>query len=195
MIAHRKTVVAYLPVLYGSGDSFDAIRSTKSQPIKDNSKLEVLSALHSVIEVCLESLQSIGAKGVDVRTRKGNSEHMHFLVASFIADISGLENLRWVKRGNRTFSPCHTCFISCNEFSECTRASQQTMASLMKILQDPQSLYLNDQSEDLLEKFSMHPFAPVLHSFLFVGVHKSVGSYALFGLQQSMFYLLRSTKR
>lgn len=110
-IAHGKAVVASIPVLYNRGKSFEIIKSTKSKPKKGNSKLEVLSALHSAIELCLVPLQSIAAKGVELRTRQVFSAHMHFKVASFIADISKAEDLLGVKRGNRTFSPCRTCLL------------------------------------------------------------------------------------
>lgn len=66
-------------------------------------KIRFLSALHDAIEMYLESLQSLKAKGVKVLTKQGYNVHMHFMVASFIEDKPEMEDLLGVKRGNKKF--------------------------------------------------------------------------------------------
>lgn len=104
---------------------------------------------------------------------------MHFLLASYIADIPEVEGLLGVKRGNKTFSSCHICYARREQFPS---YRQYLKRSTMATVQLVKSLHYNDgrfEEEEALRQNLMLPVLPVLSSFPFVGIHKSVELYSI----------------
>lgn len=176
-ISSGRTIVAYLPV---HNEPLNETKNTPTNAIQIPSKITrllSLRALHSSINNALQPLAEASFCGLSVQTSDGFRLRLHFMMASYVADLPETEDLLSLKRGSATQSPCHRCMVQKHDLADMRCGTPRSLCEAMQLLDGSQNV---SEKDEVLAQRSMLPIPPILHTFPHIGLHPCVDIYRVF---------------
>lgn len=176
-ICEGRTVTAYLPVGFLTQEKLD-ISTGSGKRKKRVTRLELLRALHECVEFVLKPLSSKALTGASFTTSDLLHYRVHFMLSSYIADLPEAEDMCSVKRGSRTFSPCHRCLVSRDQLAMSTKAPRRRVSETLQVLDKVKDPGSNKTAVERCTDLYIFPpllYSPILDYSVLKGSHTYTG--------------------
>lgn len=116
-------------------------------------------------------------KGIEYKTFDGKKILFHFMLSSYIADITKCDDMLILKCGTKTSSPCHNCLMSKNKFASRQASTKRTLKNSLDMLASAKSGTLSAEVELQIKPVLCIP--PVPFEFSFIAIHSSGNIYSI----------------
>lgn len=178
-IVNGSTFLAFLPV------SFYKVREGVKYPAKID-RPQKLRLLHMAVDVVLQDLRKYGFTGFTCTDTEGVKRRCHPCLVSYCSDLPEAKDMTSIRNGNSSERNCHRCLAVTKDFNGYTNSTLRHGDHTVKMITDARKLRdqgKRDESEQLMNKYSLADQIPSLHSLPFMGLHPTLDMHALYAVE------------